>query len=91
MRRTSLAQTLVRRQGVQTLVWHRSPNFSLAESGIQTLIWYQIKTINFQKNNFTLSDPSPQIPYLRWARVRLNTEQILALIYRWPKIFGAFL
>jgi hypothetical protein len=39
--------------------------------------------IDFQKNNFTLSDPSPQIPYLKWARVRLNRDHILAfIIYR---------
>jgi hypothetical protein len=28
--------------------------------------------IDFQKNNFTLSAPLPKIPYLKWARVRLN-------------------
>ncbi|OQY55610.1 MAG: hypothetical protein DRR08_07415 [Candidatus Parabeggiatoa sp. nov. 2] len=40
--------------------------------------------IDFHKNNITLSDPLPQIPYLKWARVRLN---ILAFIYLKPKIF----
>jgi hypothetical protein len=35
----------------------------------QTLVW---TPIDFQKNNFTLFDPSPEIPYLKWARVRQN-------------------
>jgi len=30
--------------------------------------------IDFHKNNFILSDPSPEIPYLKWARVRQNSE-----------------
>jgi hypothetical protein len=31
--------------------------------------------IDFQKNNFSLSAPLPQIPYLKWARVRLNSDR----------------
>jgi hypothetical protein len=45
-------------------------------------------SIDFHKNNFTLSDPSPKIPYLKWARVRLNRVKVLAFIYLKPKIFG---
>jgi hypothetical protein len=41
--------------------------------------------MDFQKNHFTVSEPSPQIPYLKWARVRLNIEQILAFIYFYRK------
>jgi hypothetical protein len=37
-----------------------------------------IEYIDFHKNNFTLSDSLPQIPYLNGARVRLNREHILA-------------
>ena len=67
------------------------------QSGVQDLSWTSIysllaflklffwTSIDFQKNNFTLYDPSPQIPYLKWARVRLNSEQILALIYLYRK------
>jgi hypothetical protein len=36
--------------------------------------------IDFQKNHFILPCPSPQIPFLLGARVRLNTEPVLAFI-----------
>jgi hypothetical protein len=48
----------------------------------------QFPFYRFSENNFTLSDPLPQIPYLKWARVRLNSEHILAFIYLKPKIIG---
>jgi hypothetical protein len=41
-----------------------------------------VPTIDFKKNNFTLSDPSPEIPYLKGAKVRPN---ILAFIYFYRK------
>jgi hypothetical protein len=43
---------------------------------------FNLLPIDFQKNNFTLSAPLPQIPYLKWARVRLN---ILAFVYLYRK------
>jgi len=47
--------------------------------------------IDVQKNNFTLSDPLPQIPSLKGARVRLNSERIFAFICLKPKIFSTIL
>jgi hypothetical protein len=42
-------------------------------------------SIDFQKNNFTLYDPSPEIPYLKWAKVRPNIWRII-----WHELVNLF-
>jgi hypothetical protein len=55
---------------------------------IQRRTIYIQNILDFQKNNFTLSEPSVEIPYLKWAWVRLNRVKILAFIYLKSKRFG---